>query len=63
MFLFVFIYEAGVEPSPLLLQPYIGIWMIDVDCGGVTGINALHEKPNYSKKTCPNAALHTTVPK
>jgi hypothetical protein len=41
---FVFICGAGVEPSPLLLRPFIGLlyqpWMIhDDDCGAIGEMN------------------------
>jgi hypothetical protein len=37
-------YGAGVEPSPLLLRPFIDLlyqpWMIDGDdCGEISGMN------------------------
>jgi hypothetical protein len=46
------IYGAGVEPSPLVLRPFIGLlyqpWMIDgVDCGAVSGMNNWEGKPEY----------------
>jgi hypothetical protein len=39
-----FIYGAEVEPSPLLLWPFIWLlcqpWMIDGDdCGAISGVN------------------------
>jgi hypothetical protein len=61
----LFIYEAGVEPSPLLLRPFIALlyqpWMIDGDdCGAVSGMNEWQGKPKYSEKTCFYSALFTT---
>jgi hypothetical protein len=49
---FSFIYRAGVEPSPLLLRPIIGLlyqlWMMDgADCGA-SGMNEWQGKPKYS---------------
>jgi hypothetical protein len=60
-----FIYGAGVEPSPLLLPPFIDLLyqpcMIDCDdCGAITGMNECQGKPKYSEEICPNAALSTT---
>jgi hypothetical protein len=54
-----------VEPSPLLLQPFIGLlyrpWMIDsVDCGAISGMNGWQGKPKYSEETFPTAALSTS---
>jgi hypothetical protein len=44
-----------LEPSPLLLRPFIGLlyqpWM-----------NEWQGKLKYSKKTCPSAALSITDP-
>jgi hypothetical protein len=62
---FLFIYEAAVEPSPLLLRPFIGLlyqlWMIDGDdCGAISGTNEWQGKPEYSEETCRSAALSTT---
>jgi hypothetical protein len=42
--IFVFIYRAGVESSPLLLMPFIGLsyqpWtMKSDDCGAISGMN------------------------
>jgi hypothetical protein len=53
-----FIYGAGVEPSPLLLRPFVGIlhqpWMIDGDdCGVISGVNQWQGNPKYSEDTCP----------
>jgi hypothetical protein len=58
---------AGVEPSPLLLRPFIGLlyqpWMIDGDdCGAISVINEWQGKPKYCEETCPSAALSTTDP-
>jgi hypothetical protein len=59
-----FLYVAVVEPSPLLLRPFIGLlylpWMIDGDeCGTISGMNVWQRKP---KKTCPGVPLSTTDP-
>jgi hypothetical protein len=58
---------ARVEPSPLLLRPFIDLlyqpWMIDGDdCGTNSGIVEWQEKPEYSEKTFPSDALSTTDP-
>jgi hypothetical protein len=58
-------YGAGVEPSPLLLRPFIGLlyqpWMVDGDdCGAVSGMNEWQGKQMYWEETCPSAALSTT---
>jgi hypothetical protein len=62
----LFVYGAGVEPSLLLLRPFIGLypsWMIDGDdCGAISGMNDWQGKPKYSEETCPSAALSTTDP-
>jgi hypothetical protein len=47
---FFFIYEAGMEPSPLLLRPFIGLlcqlWAIDInDYGAVSEMNEWQGKP------------------
>jgi hypothetical protein len=62
---FLFICGVGVEPSPLLLLPFIGLlyqpWRIDGDeYGEISIINERQGKPKYSEKTCPIAALSTT---
>jgi hypothetical protein len=51
---------AGVEPSPLLLRPFIGLlyhlWMTDnYDCGAVGGMNTLQGNVSTRRK-------HTPVP-
>jgi hypothetical protein len=56
-----------VDPSPLLLQPLIGIlyqhFMIDVDvCGAIGGMNEWQGKPKYWEETFPSAALSTADP-
>jgi hypothetical protein len=61
------IYVAGVEPSPLILRPFIGLfyqpWVMDGDdCAAISGMNEWQEKPKYSEETCPSAALSTTDP-
>jgi hypothetical protein len=63
----LFICEAGVEPSPLLLRPFIGLlyqqWVIDGDdCGAVGGMDEWQGKPKYWEETCPSAAVSTTNP-
>jgi hypothetical protein len=63
----LFIYGSGVEPSALLLRPFIGIlyqpWMIDGDdCGAISGMNEWQGKPKYSEETWPSAALYITDP-
>jgi hypothetical protein len=60
----LFIYLDGVELSPLLLRPLIGLlyqpWIIDGDyCGALIGMNDLQGRPKYSEKTRPSAALST----
>jgi hypothetical protein len=64
---FLFIYGAAVEPSPLLLQPFIGLlyqpWLIDGDdCGAIGGVNEWQGKPKYSEETCRSAVPSTTDP-
>jgi hypothetical protein len=64
---FLFIYEAGVESSPLLRQPIIDLlyqpWLMDSDdCGSISGMNEWQGKLKYSKRACPSAALSTTDP-
>jgi hypothetical protein len=63
---FLFIYGAGVEPSPLILLPLIGLlyqpWMIDGGHCGAVRMNEWQGKPKYSARTCPRAALSTTDP-
>jgi hypothetical protein len=65
LLLLLFIYVAGVEPSPLLLRPCIGLlyqpWVTDGDvCGAISGMSEWQEKLNYSQETYPSAALSTT---
>jgi hypothetical protein len=52
---FLFIYGAGMEPSPLFLRLFIGLlyqpWMIDGGGrGAVSGINEWQGKPKYTKE-------------
>jgi hypothetical protein len=47
---------AGVEPSPLLLRPLIGLlykpWITDGDnCGEISGMNERQGQSKYSEKT------------
>jgi hypothetical protein len=61
------IYGAGMEPNPLLLRPFSGIfcrpWITDDDdCGAVSGMNEWQGKQKYSEKTCLSVALSTTDP-
>jgi hypothetical protein len=63
----LFMYGAGVEPSPLSLRPFIGLLYQsgitdDYDCGAVSGMNERQDKPKYWDKTCPSAALPTADP-
>jgi hypothetical protein len=56
-----------VEPSSLLLRPFIGPlsqpWTIEGDdCGVTGGMNEWQGKPKYSEETCPSAAVSTTDP-
>jgi hypothetical protein len=67
MMIVLFIYGVGVEPSPLLLLPFISLlyqsWMINCyDCGAVSGINDWQGKLEYSDKTYPSVALSTPDP-
>jgi hypothetical protein len=60
--MFLFIYGAGVEPSPLLLGTSVGLvyqpWTIDGDdCGAISGMNEWQGKPNCLQKICLSAAL------
>jgi hypothetical protein len=62
---FVFIYGAGVEPSALLLRPFIGLlyqpWLIySDDYGAIGGMNEWQGKPKCSEKTHASAVLSTT---
>jgi hypothetical protein len=65
---FYCIYGAGLESSPLLLWPFIGLlyqlWMIDGDddCGAIIGMIEWQGKPKYSVKLWPNGAPATTDP-
>jgi hypothetical protein len=66
-FLFLFIYGAGVELSPLLLWPFIGLLyqacMIYYDeRGAISGVNKWEGKLKYLERTCPSAILSTTDP-
>jgi hypothetical protein len=56
-----------VEPSPLLLQPLIGLLyqprMIDGDdCVAISGMNEWQGKRMYSEEICPSTALSATDP-
>jgi hypothetical protein len=56
-----------VDPSPLLLRPFIGrlyqSWAIEGDdCGAVSGLNGWQGKPKYSEETSPSGALSNTDP-
>jgi hypothetical protein len=57
---------AGVEPGPLLLWPFIGLllqsWMIDHECGAISGTSDWQGKPTYSAKNGPTATLSATDP-
>jgi hypothetical protein len=60
-------YGDVVEPSPLLLRLFIGLWyqpyMIrDDDCGAVSGMNEWQRKWKYSEKDYPSAALSAIDP-
>jgi hypothetical protein len=55
---------VGVEPSPLVLRPIIGLlyrpWMIDDDdddCGAVCGMNDWQGNQKYLEKPCQAAAV------
>jgi hypothetical protein len=55
-----------VEPSPLILQPFIELlyqlWIIDGDdCGTTSEINGWQGKPTYSEKNS-DAALVSVAP-
>jgi hypothetical protein len=63
----IFMYGVGLEPSPILLRPFIGLlyhlWAIGGDyCGAVGGMNEWHGKPKFLEETCCSAALSTTDP-
>jgi hypothetical protein len=58
-------YEAGVEPSRLLLRSSIGLLhqprIIDGDgFGAISGMSVWQEKLKYSEKACPSATLSAT---
>jgi hypothetical protein len=60
-------YGAGVEPSLLLLRPFIGLlyqpWMIDGDdCGAISGMNEWQGKPKHSKKPAPVQLCPQQIP-
>jgi hypothetical protein len=64
---FIFMYGAGVEPSPLLLQPFIGLlyqpWLIDGDdCRAISGINEWQGKLKYSEKSAPVLLYPPQIP-
>jgi hypothetical protein len=66
-FIYLFIAGTEVEPSPLLLRPFIGLlhqpWMVDADdYGAIGGMNEWQGKPMYSEETFPSAAQTTTDP-
>jgi hypothetical protein len=59
---------GGVEPSPLLLRPSIGLlyqsWMIHGDgCGTIRGMKEWQWKQKYSEETCPSVAQSTGDPR
>jgi hypothetical protein len=61
---FLFIYGARVEPSPLLLQPFIGLlcqpWMIDDDdCGA---IGTMNEWQGNQRKPAPVPLCPPQIP-
>jgi hypothetical protein len=62
----LFIYEAGVELRPLLLQPFTGLlyqpWITCDDCGAISRMNEWQGKPKHLEKTSPSAAMSTTDP-
>jgi hypothetical protein len=65
--LFSFIYEDGLEPSPLLLRPCIGLlyqsWMIDVgDCEASNVMNEWQGKLKHSGKISWVPLLHHKSP-
>jgi hypothetical protein len=68
-YIFLFIYGAGMETSPLSLRSVVGLlyqlWMIDgYDCGTTSRMNEWQSKPKHSGgKTCTSAAQYTTDPK
>jgi hypothetical protein len=54
-----------VEPSPLLLRTFIGLFYQPLityadDCGSISEMDEWQEKLKYSKETSLNAALSTT---
>jgi hypothetical protein len=60
-----FFYVTGLEPSPLLLRPFIGLlyqpWMIDNDdCGTTSGVYEWQRKRKFVEESCPSAAVSTT---
>jgi hypothetical protein len=64
---FYFIYGAGLEQSPVLLWPFVGLlywsWMVDGDeCGAISGMIEWQGRRKCSEKTCLSAALSTTAP-
>jgi hypothetical protein len=58
----IFIYGVRVEPSSLLLRPFVGLlyqpWMIDGDdFGANSGRNEWQGKPKFPEKTRPSVAI------
>jgi hypothetical protein len=63
--IFFFICGAGVEPSPFLLRPFIGLmyqpWMLGGDeCGGNSGLNEWQWKQKFSEETFLSVVLSAT---
>jgi hypothetical protein len=61
-----FIYGASVEPSPLLLQKFIGLfyqpWMVDDDCGGISEANEWQMKRKYWDNIYPSPLCPPQIP-
>jgi hypothetical protein len=61
----MFLYGAGVEPSPLLLWPFINLWyqsrMINGDdCGAISGMNEWHGDTEVLGANLPQClSVHT----
>jgi hypothetical protein len=63
----LFVYDAEMVSSPLLLWPLIGLfyqpWMtVGDDFGAIRGINLWQGKMNNSEEICPSTAVFTIHP-
>jgi hypothetical protein len=61
------IYGTGMEPSPLLLRPFIGLFYKPFMMGGddrrtISEMNEWQDQPKYPKNTCPSVVLSPVNP-